>query len=115
MLNPDGVARGHYRTDQKGVNLNRVYLNPDFDSHPPIYGARALVLFYHHYYKTKIPELELENEENAAKMANGTEKDSQKSRNFHPEKNIHESQEMVKIIFNLAQMAEWRERLPLEL
>ena len=64
LLNPDGVARGHYRTDQKGVNLNRVYLNPDFENHAPIYGARALVLFYHHYYQTVKDEEE--NRDNAS-------------------------------------------------
>lgn len=43
MLNPDGVARGHYRMDTKGVNLNRVYLNPSLKDHPTIYAARNLI------------------------------------------------------------------------
>jgi hypothetical protein len=47
MLNPDGVYRGHYRTDQRGVNLNRVYLNPDQELHPSIFAARSLLLYYH--------------------------------------------------------------------
>lgn len=43
MLNPDGVARGHYRMDTRGINLNRVYLNPSLKDHPTIYAARNLI------------------------------------------------------------------------
>ena len=47
MLNPDGVARGHYRTDTNGLNLNRVYQNPSFEAHPSVYAAKQVVLYLH--------------------------------------------------------------------
>lgn len=49
MLNPDGyvsknskssVRRGHYRGDLNGVNLNRVYDNPDKSLHPTIWATK---------------------------------------------------------------------------
>ena len=47
MINPDGVYNGCYRTDTRGVNLNRVYMNPDPDLHPSVYAIRKLILYHH--------------------------------------------------------------------
>ena len=48
MLNPDGVARGHYRCDTNGLNLNRCYQDPNVENHPSIYAAKAIVMYHHH-------------------------------------------------------------------
>ncbi|KAK6629601.1 hypothetical protein RUM43_003418 [Polyplax serrata] len=59
MLNPDGVARGHYRTDTRGCNLNRYYLNPSREFHPSIFGARSLIR-YHHFGAEVEEDIKLE-------------------------------------------------------
>lgn len=43
MLNPDGVYRGHYRTDTHGQNLNRCYLDPSRLTMPTIWAADQII------------------------------------------------------------------------
>ena len=50
LLNPDGVERGYWRSDTQGLNLNRVYSEPDPVLHPTIYAVKAAIL---HEYTTK--------------------------------------------------------------
>lgn len=40
MLNPDGVARGHSRLDQNGLNLNRCYNDPNPATQPTVHSLR---------------------------------------------------------------------------
>ena len=44
MLNPDGVARGYYRLDTMGCNLNRMYLNPYQREHPTIWATKKAIV-----------------------------------------------------------------------
>ena len=46
MINPDGVRRGHFRSDQFGVNLNRKYQDPILETQQTVYAIRKLVEYY---------------------------------------------------------------------
>ncbi|CAK9111017.1 unnamed protein product [Durusdinium trenchii] len=43
MLNPDGVACGHYRTNSLGLNLNRHYDKPSPHQHEGIWAAKRIL------------------------------------------------------------------------
>lgn len=44
MLNPDGVARGHFRTNSLGFDLNRCYASPQRSSHEGIWTVKQLLM-----------------------------------------------------------------------
>lgn len=46
MLNPDGVARGHYRTNSRGLNLNRYYDNPTPEEHEGVWAAKRMLVHW---------------------------------------------------------------------
>lgn len=47
VLNPDGVARGYWRTDCNSVNLNRKYEEPDVEMFPTIFHTKKLIEYEH--------------------------------------------------------------------
>jgi len=44
IINPDGVYRGFFRSDQLGNNLNRFYINPSPTEQPTAYAIRKLYM-----------------------------------------------------------------------
>lgn len=50
MINPDGVVRGHFRTDSHLNDLNRVYDKPDPETQPSVYAICQLL---NHWNKDK--------------------------------------------------------------
>jgi len=54
ILNPDGVARGYWRFDTMGSNLNRCYKNPKPDLHPTILAAKNAVKMEHETGRLKL-------------------------------------------------------------
>ena len=42
-LNPDGVARGYYRLDTLGQNLNRFYMEPSKKDQPTIWAFKIMI------------------------------------------------------------------------
>lgn len=43
-MNPDGSARGHLRTNAKGVNLNREWQTPSMENSPEVYLVRQAMV-----------------------------------------------------------------------
>lgn len=46
MINPDGVARGHFRTDGYGRNLNRYYKDPTLAEQPSVFAIVQLINYF---------------------------------------------------------------------
>jgi murein tripeptide amidase MpaA len=44
MLNPDGVINGNTRCNIPGVDLNRVWIQPDKKLHPSIFALKQLLI-----------------------------------------------------------------------
>lgn len=84
MLNPDGVYRGHYRTDLRGVNLNRIYSSPSLAFHMPIYAAKKLILYAHYGYDVQVGSPVHEEESNSTLSLDTVETESGSSSWFYP-------------------------------
>lgn len=54
ILNPDGVYRGYYRTDTRGINLNRFYTNPSLVDHPTVFAVKEIVMGYYKENKDQV-------------------------------------------------------------
>lgn len=54
MLNPDGVARGYWRYDTLGLNLNRHYTEPSRELHPTIWATKNYILDESHSGRLKM-------------------------------------------------------------
>lgn len=42
-MNPDGVVCGNYRSSLAGVDLNRMWIEPDSKLHPEVYHTKELM------------------------------------------------------------------------
>ena len=54
MLNPDGVVCGNSRTSLAGVDLNRIWINPDPVLHPCIYYTKKYIQRFTQKHETLI-------------------------------------------------------------